>query len=120
MDGIVRRCLTMGFACGAALLVLPGLCAGQEPPLIDGVTGTIALEGTVDQEYNGANTVIVKTIDGLRHLFHLTEKTVVHGTESAGANALSGLEAGSSASCTTQQKPVSRPRSKWIGSTTRG
>jgi hypothetical protein len=95
MEWIVRRCLTMGFACGAAMLTLPGLHAGQEPPPIGGVTGTIALEGTVDQESKAANTVIVKTLDGVRHLFHLTGKTVVHGSESAGADALRGLEAGS-------------------------
>jgi hypothetical protein len=82
----------MGFACGASLLALPALHAGQEPPP---VKGSIALEGTVDQEYKAANTVIVKTIDGIRHLFHLTGKTVVHGSESAGAEALRGLEAGS-------------------------
>src|ERR1700694_1662744 len=95
MDKIIRRCLTLGFGCGAALLTLPGLQAGQEAPPIGGVNGTIALEGTVDQEYKAANTVIVKTLDGVRHLFHLTGKTVVHGTESAGADALRGLEAGS-------------------------
>jgi hypothetical protein len=95
MDRMVRRCLTLGFGCGAALLTLPGLYAGQEPPPIGGVNGTIALEGTVDQEYKAANTVIVKTMDGVRHLFHLTGKTVVHGRESAGAEALRGLETGS-------------------------
>jgi hypothetical protein len=95
MDKIIRRCLTLGFGCGAALLTLPGLQAGQEAPPIGGVNGSIALEGTVDQEYKAANTVIVKTLDGVRHLFHLTGKTVVHGTESAGADALRGLEAGS-------------------------
>jgi hypothetical protein len=92
MDRIVRRCLTLGFGCGAALLTLPGLHAGQEPLPVN---GTVALEGTVDQEYKAANTVIVKTMDGVRHLFHLTAKTVVHGSESAGAEALRGLEAGS-------------------------
>jgi thioredoxin reductase len=49
----------------------------------------------VEQEYKGANTVVVKTMDGIRHLFHLTGKTVVHGGESAGAEALRGLGAGS-------------------------
>jgi hypothetical protein len=92
MDRIVRRYLTLGFVCGAAVLALPGLSAAQEPPPVN---GTVALEGTVDQEYKAANTVIVKTLDGVRHLFHLTGKTVVHGSESAGADALRGLEAGS-------------------------
>ncbi len=95
MNRIIQRCLAMGVACGAALLALPGLHARQEPPPIGGVNGTVALEGTVDQEYKAANTVIVKTMDGVRHLFHLTGKTVVHGGESAGAEGLRGLETGS-------------------------
>ena len=88
----IRRYLAVGFGCGAALLAMPALHAGQEAPP---VTGTIALEGTVDQTYKAANTVVVKTVDGVRHLFHLTGKTVVHGGESAGAEALRGLKAGS-------------------------
>ena len=87
----IQRYLTVGFWCGVALLAVPALHAGQEPPP---VTGTIALEGTVDQTYKAANTVIVKTVDGVRHLFHLTGKTAVHGSESAGAEAFRGLEAG--------------------------
>ena len=92
MDRIVRRYLIVGFAFGAALLAVPALHAGQQPPPVN---GTVALEGTVDQTYKAANTVIVKTMDGVRHLFHLTGKTVVHGGESAGAEGLRGLEAGS-------------------------
>ena len=92
MNKIVRRFVTVGFVCSATALALPALTAGQEPPP---VTGTIALEGTVDQTYKAANTVIVKTVDGVRHLFHLTGKTAVHGSESAGAEALRSLEAGS-------------------------
>lgn len=95
MDRTIRRYLTVGFGCGAALLARPALHAGQEPPPIGGVTGTIALEGTVDQTYKGVNTVMVKTADGVRHLFHLTGKTVVHGGDESGAEALRGLKAGS-------------------------
>ncbi len=94
MNRIIQRCLAMGVACGAALLALPGLHAGQERPPIAGVNGTIALEGTVDQEYKAANAVMVKTMDGVRHLFHLTGKTVVHGSESAGGEDLRGLHDG--------------------------
>jgi hypothetical protein len=94
MDRIIRRYLTVGFGCGAVLLAVPALHAGQEPAPIPGITGTVALEGTVDQTYKAANTVIVKTVDGVRHLFHLTGKTAVHGTESAAAEAFRGLEAG--------------------------
>src|SRR5882672_1457314 len=95
MDRIIWRCVSLGFGCGIALLMRPGLQAGQQPPPIGGVTGTIALEGTVDQEYKAPNTIAVKTLDGVRHLFHVTGKTLVHGGESAGADGLRGLEAGS-------------------------
>ena len=91
MNRIVRRYLTMVFACGAALATLPAAPAAQQPPPIN---GTIALEGTVDKTYKAANTVMVKTADGVRHLFHLSGKTVVHGGASAGAEALRGLEVG--------------------------
>jgi hypothetical protein len=95
MDRIARHLLTFGFGLGAALLALPALHAGQEAPPINGITGTIALEGTVDQTYKAANTVIVKTLDGVKHLFHLTGNTVVHGVDSAADEAFRGLEAGS-------------------------
>lgn len=95
MDRIVRRYLTVGLGCGAALVAVPALHAGQQPPPIPGVTGTLALEGTVDQTYKAAHTVIVKTVDGVRHLFHLTEETAVHGGESIDVEGVRGLEAGS-------------------------
>jgi hypothetical protein len=91
MHRIIRRFLIVGFGCGAALLALPALHAGQENPPVN---GTIALQGTVDQTYKAANTVIVKTVDGVRHLFHLTNKTAVHGSESTGAEALRRLKVG--------------------------
>jgi hypothetical protein len=92
MNRIIRRFLTVVVVCSATALALPASYAGQEPPPVN---GTIALEGTVDQTYKAANTIIVKTVDGVRHHFHLTGKTAVHGSESAGAEALRGLEAGS-------------------------
>jgi hypothetical protein len=95
-EGNMRRTIrqwSVGFVCGAALA--PVTRAEQQPPPIQGVTGTIALEGTVDQTSDAGKTVIVKTVDGIRHLFHVTEKTVVHGTATPDADALHGLEAGS-------------------------
>ena len=81
------------------ILLLVGLPFGlatfgavQEPVP---VTGTIALEGTVDKTYAAANTVIVKATDGVEHLFHLTRRTVVHGAKDTGDAALSGLKEGS-------------------------
>ena len=95
MRNSIWRRLSVGFGCGAALLALPAVHAEQQPPPIDGVTGTIALEGTVDQTSEAGKTVIVKTVDGIRHLFQVTEKTAVHGGAAAGVDSLRGLEAGS-------------------------
>jgi hypothetical protein len=41
------------------------------------------------------NTVLVKSVDGIEHLFHLTERTVVHGATTAGDQVLRGLDEGS-------------------------
>jgi len=88
-----RQLCAMGvLLLGGTLLEPPTLCATQERPP---VTGTIALEGTVDKIYAAANTVVVKATDGVEHLFHLTTRTVVHGTKNAGDAALSGLTEGS-------------------------
>ncbi len=93
---IVRQYVMAGLGCGAALLAAPIARAGQQPsPPISGVTGTVALEGTVDQTSKAANTVIVKTVDGVRHLFHVTDKTAVHGVESVEVEGVRGLKAGS-------------------------
>lgn len=92
MDKLMRRYLILSVSCAAVALVLPVVHAAQEPPPIH---GTLALEGTVEQTYRAANTVIVSTADGLKHLFHLTRKTVVHGAESGTADALRGLATGS-------------------------
>ena len=75
------------FLCGRAALA-------QQTP-VPGVTGTLALEGTVDKTYAGADTLVVAAADGIKHLFHWTKRTVVHGASDADAEALSGLTAGS-------------------------
>jgi hypothetical protein len=80
---------------GGLLLVGTGVSAGQQPPPIEAPTGTIPLEGTVQKASEGAHTVVVKTVDGIKHVFHLTERTVVHGGRAAGDDALRGLEEGS-------------------------
>jgi hypothetical protein len=72
-----------------------GVAAAQQPPPpIGGLTGTIALEGTVHTFYKAVNTIAVKTVDGFEHLFHLAERTVVHGGTAAGDPAWRGLEEG--------------------------
>ena len=91
----MRSHLFINVMAGALHLVAPVVVAAQQPPPIDGVTGTVELEGAVDKTYAGANTVIVKTEDGIKHLFHLTDRTVVHGGRETGEGALRGLDDGS-------------------------
>jgi uncharacterized protein YpuA (DUF1002 family) len=79
------------FLAGGLLIGLPTLGAVQEPVP---VTGTIALEGTVNKTYAAAHTAIVKAADGVEHVFHLTKRTVVHGANDVG-DALSSLKEGS-------------------------
>ena len=76
----------------ACLLGCSAMAFAQAPPPIGGVTGTIALEGTVDAIDVDAHTVIVKTIDGARHLFHATEDLLVH--VKGGTGALKDLRVG--------------------------
>ena len=80
---------------GGLVLGVSRTRAAQTPPPISGVTGTIALEGTVDQEYGAANTVVVKTVDGVEHVFHAAKNLLVHGGKGTGIDALKGLRAGS-------------------------
>lgn len=78
----------------ALLVSLPAIVGAQEPPPIAGVTGTLALEGTIEKTYDAATTVIVKATDGIEHLFHLAKGTVVHAANGADA-ALNGVSEGS-------------------------
>lgn len=75
-----------------ALLWRPAVCGAQSPPPIAGVTGTIALDGTVKQTYAAANKIIVAAEDGFEHLFHVGQHTVVHG--GGDAESLGDLAAG--------------------------
>ena len=42
----------------------------QTPPPIHGVTGTIATDATIKAEGKAANTIVVKTEDGVEHVYH--------------------------------------------------
>jgi len=75
---------------GSIVLWSAAARAAQSPPAIPGTTGTIALDGTVEKTYEGANKIIVAAEDGVEHLFHAGKQTEVHGAESA----LNGVAAG--------------------------
>lgn len=74
-----------------AFVAIRAMVAAQAPLP---VTGTIALEGTTEKVYTAANTVIVKTIDGIEHIFRFTRDLLVHGGKGEGVNALVGLREG--------------------------
>ena len=78
---------------GGVLLLSTAALAQTVPP-IAGHTGTIALEGTVEQEHAAGDFLAVKTIDGTRHVLHLARSLVVHGGANGGADALTGLREG--------------------------
>ena len=90
---LVTRALALtplgGLVLGASISV-----TAQSPVPIQGVTGTIATEGTVRDVHEAGNTVIVGTVDGVEHVFHYTKDLLVHGGK--GSEALRGLKPGSS------------------------
>jgi hypothetical protein len=88
---MTMRNILFGLVCGGLLIGEASVCLAQTGP---DPKATIALEGTVDKTYAGAHTVIVKTANGVRHLLHFTDQTVVHGTATA-EDAFHGLEEGS-------------------------
>lgn len=51
----------------------------QQPPVIHGLTGTIATETTIKGEHKAANKIVVKTEDGAEHVFDGTKDLLVHG-----------------------------------------
>jgi hypothetical protein len=81
----------------ASLLIVSVSARAQIPLPSDkpGVIGTIGLDGTVDKFYSVTHGAVVKTADGMRHLIHLSGRTVVHGAESTGDDVFGGLEEGS-------------------------
>ena len=78
----------------AGLLLIEHAAAAQQPVPIYGVTAKVALEGTVEKTYAGLNTVVIKALDGIEYVFHLTERTVVHGRNATGDDVLRGLDEG--------------------------
>jgi hypothetical protein len=91
----MRSYLTIGAMAGALLLGQNAASAGQQPAPIDGVTGTLALNDTRQKTNEALKTVVVKTADGVEHLFHLIERSEVPGQKATEKQALRGVEEGS-------------------------
>jgi hypothetical protein len=68
--------------------------AMQQPPPIQGVTGTIATEGTIQETYEGTHKILVKAADGIERMFHLTGRSTIHSGDAAGDEALRALKKG--------------------------
>jgi len=66
------------------------LAHAQGPPPIHGVTGTVATEATIKEEHKAANKIIVKTEDGVEHVYDAAKGVAVHG----GKDPLSDLRPG--------------------------
>jgi hypothetical protein len=78
----------------AAVMALPvcsAVHAQNRPPLPN---EPVATEGTVEQFYRGLNYVVVKTMDGVEHIYHFTKGLVVHGGKTSDDEALEGLSKG--------------------------
>jgi hypothetical protein len=96
--GLTSRSLLRG-----QLLVVAGMAAvigggnaraAQQPPPIQGVTGTIATEGTIQETDEAAHKILVKAADGIERLFHLTGRSAVHGGDAAGDETMRTLKKG--------------------------
>ena len=68
--------------------------AAQQQPPIQGVTGTIATEGTIQETDEAAHKILVKTADGIERLFHLGARSAVHGGDAAGDETMRALKKG--------------------------
>jgi hypothetical protein len=77
----------------ASLLLAPRMARAQAPAAPTPETVPPALEGAIDQTYAEGSAILVKTVDGIKHLFHFTTRTVVHGATETDA-AFNGLTAG--------------------------
>jgi hypothetical protein len=65
--------------------------AQSRPPL---PSEPVAMEGTMKQFYRGLNVVVVKTMDGVEHVYGFTKDLIVHGGKKPGVDALEGLHDG--------------------------
>ena len=95
----VYRSAGAGWGRAAALTLIVGLSpcttadAQNRPPLPN---EPVATEGTVKQFYRGLNYIVVKTMDGVEHVYNFTKDLVVHGGKKPGGDALEGLREGTS------------------------
>jgi hypothetical protein len=93
----VHRSVGAGLGRIAALALLMGLpiwtpAHAQNRPPLPGEP--VATEGTIQQFYRGMNFMVVKTIDGVEHVYNFTKDLIVHGGKNPGVEGLEGLREG--------------------------
>jgi len=82
---------TVGFAAVLTVSVMwVAEAAAQQPPPIQGVTGTIATETSIDDTTNAGHGILGK----VRRVLHLNGKSTVPSGDAAGEEALGGLKKG--------------------------
>jgi hypothetical protein len=86
---IVMRLWGQSLFIGMVALCTAAALDAQQPPAIHGVTGTIATDATIKEEHKAANKIVVKTEDGVEHVFEGAKDLLVHGGKD-----LSDLKAG--------------------------
>jgi hypothetical protein len=93
MDAHLREIARAAFTVVAGCLISSN--GSAQTVLVPGGEATLGLDGTVDKFYKAANTVIVKTEDGVRHVVHVQSGTKVHGTGETADDPFAGLTEGS-------------------------
>ncbi len=82
---------TVGFAALLAVNVIwVAEAAAQQPPPIQGVTGTIATETSIDETTAAGHGILAK----VKRVLHLNGRSTVPSGNAAGEEALSGLKKG--------------------------
>jgi hypothetical protein len=82
---------TVGFAALLAVTVIwVAGAAAQQPPPIQGVTGTIATETSIDETTAAGHGILAK----VRRVLHLNGRSTVPSGDAAGEEALSGFKKG--------------------------
>jgi hypothetical protein len=80
----------VGFAALIAIHAIWVAEAAQQPPPIQGVTGTIATEGTIDETTAAGHGILAK----VKRVLHLNGRSTVPSGDAAGEEALGGLKKG--------------------------
>lgn len=93
IPGIIMAIAAAGTA--AAMTVAQGRGPAPIPGGQPGTTGVMGIDGTVDKFYGATHRAVVKTADGVRHIVHVSGRTVVHGVGGAADASFKGLEEGS-------------------------